>query len=99
MKSFFLLAVGVFYLVTTSSVLAGSQNNYDGRQPLECNVNVNCSNKSEVVAKMTRRWAAFSKQTVYGRICLEAISRVEKIHDQVWSAGIAYNQIGVCNMQ
>ncbi len=75
------------------------RNNYDGRQPLECNVNVNCSSQSEVVAKMTRRWAAFSKQTVYGRICLEAISRVKNIHEQVWDAGLAYNQIGVCNMQ
>jgi hypothetical protein len=78
---------------------SNGRNNYDGTQPLECNLNVNCSSKAEVVLKMTRRWAAFSKQTLYGKYCLEAISRVENIHDQVWDAGLAYNQIGVCNMQ
>jgi hypothetical protein len=81
-----------------STVNAASNSHYDGRAELQCNVNVDCSKQAEVVAKMTKRWAVFSKSTVYGNICFEAIQRVKGIPTQVWSDGIAPNQIGVCNM-
>jgi len=77
----------------------GRNNYYDGTQPLECDVNVNCSNKSEVVTKMSQRWTSFSASTLYSRVCLESISRVKNIPDQIYSAGLASAQIATCNLR
>jgi len=77
----------------------GRNNYYDGTQPLECDVNVNCSNQAEVVSKMQLRWAVFSKNTHYGNVCFESIQRVKGIDSRVWGKDIAPNQIATCNMK
>ena len=71
---------------------------YDGSTPLECGTTVDCANQAEVVAKMGRRWQAYSAKTPYGKMCLEAITRVRNINQQIWNAGLAENQMNVCNM-
>jgi hypothetical protein len=80
-------------------MIATINNDYDGSEPLDCDSNVNCNNQAEVIRKMQQRWARFSSKTAYSRICLDAISRVRSINSYVWGEGLAYNQIGVCNME
>jgi hypothetical protein len=85
----------------TNSTEDNGRNNsaYNGSTPLSCNATVDCNSQADVIAKMTKRWIAYSTKTHYGNICFEAITRVKGIPAQVWSAGLATNQMEVCNMQ
>lgn len=76
-----------------------SSNAYDGKGPLQCGVNVNCSSQADVVAKMKMRWVAVSSKTNYSDPCFQAINRVQRINAMVWDAGMAQQQMEVCNMQ
>ena len=90
----------VIALNTNSSEHSGKNSNtYDGATALSCNGTVDCNSQSDVIAKMTKRWVSYSTKTHYGNICFEAIARVKGIPAQVWSAGLASNQMEVCNMQ
>jgi hypothetical protein len=93
-----MLAVLLFVF---TSPISNSQTSakYDGKSPLQCGTNVNCANQADVVAKMKVRWVTYSSKTNYSDPCFKAINRVQGINAQVWDAGMAQQQMEVCNMQ
>jgi hypothetical protein len=92
-----LLAMLLF--VATPLTHSQSANTYDGKSALQCGANVNCTSQADVVAKMKTRWVVYSSKTNYNDPCFQAINRVQRIHSQVWNAGMAQQQMEVCNMQ
>jgi hypothetical protein len=78
---------------------AQAGNAFDGKSPMRCGVNVNCENQADVVAKMKTRWVVYSSKTNYSDPCFQSINRVQRINPQVWDAGMAQQQMEVCNMK
>lgn len=75
---------------------------YDGTTPLRCGNNVNCSIQAEVVQKMQRRWAAFSRSTHYSSACLEAVQRIRSMHPAAYGNGspnFVQPQMDICNLR
>lgn len=75
---------------------------YDGTTPLRCGTNVNCSSQAEVVQKMQRRWAAFSRSTHYSSACLEAVQRIRSMHPAAYGNGspsFVQPQMGICDLR
>ena len=86
----------------TKSVSTPHRKPFDPNDPLDCNVNVNCTVKDDVVSKMRARWVKYSSKTVFSNECLAAISRVEGWQIWVrWSneqrIGVSQPQMSVCN--
>lgn len=80
-------------------IFAQSASRYDGKAPLQCGQNVNCSDHADVVSKMKQRWVAHSSKTNYSDPCFQAINRVQRIPPNIWDSGMAQQQMEVCNMQ
>jgi hypothetical protein len=94
----FVCALLLTLALTPTSAYSQRSAGYDGRDPLRCGVNVDCSNKSDVVAKMKIRWSEHSSKTPYSNSCLQAIERVQSINPQIWGdGGLAAGQMFVCN--
>jgi len=75
---------------------------YDGTTPLRCGTNVNCSSQAEVVQKMQRRWAAFSRSTHFSSTCLEAVQRIRSMHPAAYGSGspnFVQPQMDICNLR
>ena len=75
---------------------------YDGTQPLRCGSTVNCRSQSETVQRMQIRWAAFSRSTHFGSVCLEAIGLIRTMHPAAYgdgNPGFVQPQLDICNMR
>jgi len=71
---------------------------YNGNAKLRCDVNVDCENQPDVVAKMTVRVDFLGgPRTKWGGACIEAAKSIEQILTSDWKPESAAEGLRICN--
>jgi hypothetical protein len=78
--------------------IPNTEERYNGNAKLRCDVNVDCENQADVVAKMTVRVDFIGgPRTTWGGACSEAAKKIEQIALADWKAETASDGLKVCN--